>query len=113
MGAAPKIGLVCATLVACATTSACAGSPEASLSQGCHEEIWEGVGGLVRPETSDLTCAAIKKLIEFRPSEPQRYLVMGESPHIRWKCRLNSAQGHVVLLRCIHHRKHFSVVKST
>jgi len=71
-----------------------------------------GVGGKVQPETSGLTCAKVKEIIGSVPSEPQGYVVISESPHLLWKCRLNAAKGHSVLLGCIHHRKHFSIVKA-
>lgn len=103
------IGLLGAVLVVCVLASACAGSAVSAVSHGCQEEVWEGVPGLVQPETSGLTCDAIKELIKVRPSEPQSFLVQGA--HLQWKCQMNSPKGHTVLLRCAHHQKHFSVVK--
>lgn len=109
-----SISVFIAAIMVCAVGDACAGSPGlVGTSGGCHEEIWEGVPGLVRPETSTLTCTAVKKLIKFRPSEPQSFLVSDELSKLRWKCQLYPAKGHSVLLRCTHHQKHFSVVKDT
>jgi hypothetical protein len=106
---ARAVWLISTVLVLCVLASACAGSAVSAVSHGCQEEVWEGVPGMVHPETSGLTCDAIKELIEVRPSEPESFLVQGA--HLQWKCRLNSPQGHTALLRCAHHRKHFSIVK--
>lgn len=101
-------------IMMCAGGVACAGSPGlVETSTGCHEEIWEGVPGVVRPETSGLTCTAIKELIKYRPSEPQGFLVSNESSNLRWKCQLYPAKAHLILLQCAHHQKHFSVAKDT
>lgn len=102
-----------AAIMVCVWSDACAGSPAlVGTAGGCHEEVWERVPGLVRPETSNLTCTAIKELIKFRPSEPQGFLVSDESSNLRWKCRLYPAKGHLVLLRCARRRRHFSIVKA-
>lgn len=37
---------------------------------------------------------------------------MGESPRLLWKCIYYGAEAKRVLLRCEHHKRHFSIVKS-
>jgi hypothetical protein len=107
-----KIGLICVVLVASVTSSACAGSPMLREPGGCGMLI-RGVTGVVRPESSNLTCAAVKEIIDSVPSKPQKYLVISESPHLLWKCQLYPVKAQGVLLRCAHRQKHFSIVKDT
>lgn len=107
-----KIAVICAVVVSCATATACAGSSVSGESGGCRQDV-RGVAGVIHPETSELRCAVINELIYAIPSEPQGYLVEGESPDLLWKCRLYAAKGHSVLLSCSHHQKHFSVVKDS
>jgi hypothetical protein len=104
--------MVAATML-CIVADSCAGAapPVLGESHGCATVI-HGVAGMVRPEISSLSCAAIRQLIYALPSEPQRFLLEGESPSLLWKCRLYSAKRHALLLGCEHHRKHFSVVKA-
>lgn len=87
------------------------GSTQAKGGSGCHKYI-HGVFGRILPETSDLNCAAIDDLTFAVPSEPSVEYVQGESPRLLWKCRLYGEQeAPPLLLRCQHHRRHFSIVK--
>lgn len=96
----------------CVVADACAGSPVSEESGGCGMDL-HGVAGVIRPESSDLTCETIKDdLLDAIPSKPQSFVIIGSSPHLLWKCQLYAAKTHPVLLQCSHHRKHFSVVKS-
>lgn len=76
----------------------------------CRREI-RGVTGVIRPETSKLSCAVIDELTFGLPAEPQAYLIGGESPGMNWKCRYYSPAAKSVLLRCSYRQKHFSIVK--
>jgi hypothetical protein len=105
-----RIATVCAVVVACALCSACAEPAISQESGGCHEEV-QRTAGVIQPETSGLSCAQIKKLIEVQPSEPGGFLLSGDEPHRTWKCRIYVPQKSKVLLGCTHHQKHFSVVK--
>jgi len=104
-----SIILVCAVLLACVTCSACGAS--AMSSGGCREEV-QGVVGVIRPETSSLSCAQIKKLIEVRPNEPGGFVVIGEEPRRLWKCEVYVPKKSRVLLSCTHHQEHFSIVNA-
>jgi hypothetical protein len=116
VGRAMRIGrtiaVICSAVIACSLCGACADPAVSSGSGGCREEV-QGVGGKIRPETSGLSCARIKHLIEVRPSEPGGFVAIGEEPHRLWKCRVYVPKKSRVLLGCRHHEKHFSVVRGT
>jgi hypothetical protein len=80
-------------------------------TSGCRQEV-RGEAGVIRPETSRLSCAAIDEMLFGIPSEPQAYSILGESPRLLWKCRLYPASAQRVLLRCQHHKWHFTVVRA-
>lgn len=105
-----RIAVICAVVVACATCSACADPAMSMESSGCHEEV-QGIAEMIRPETSGLGCAQIKKLIEVRPSEPGGFVAIGEEPHRLWKCQVYVPKKSRVLLSCTHHQEHFGIVK--
>jgi hypothetical protein len=66
------------------------------------------------PETSRLSCATINNLTFDMPSKPETYLTTDDSPrHLLWKCNFYGAEAQRALLRCKHHKRHFSIVKST
>lgn len=104
-----NIILICAVLVVCVTCSACGAS--AMSSGSCREEV-QGVAGVIRPETSSLSCAQIKELIEVRPSEPGGFVAIGEEPHRLWKCQVYVPKKSRVLLSCTHHQENFGIVKN-
>jgi len=77
---------------------------------GCRQEI-RGVTGVIRTETSKLSCADINNLTSGIPSEPEAYLIEGDSPRLFWKCRFYGTDMGSLLLRCQHDKRHFSIVK--
>ena len=78
---------------------------------GCNIYI-RGVLRRILPQTSDLSCKAIDDLIVGVPSEPGAYSILGGSPRLLWKCRLYGEQeAPRLILRCQHHKRHFSIVK--
>ena len=77
---------------------------------GCQHEI-SGASAVTRPGTSRLSCAAINNLVSSIPSKPENYLIEGDSPHLKWKCRYYGTEEGTVLLRCEHDIRHFSIVK--
>ena len=79
---------------------------------GCRREI-SGVTVVTRTGTSKLSCAAINNLVSSIPSEPENYLIRGDSPRLFWKCRFYGTDQGPVLLRCGTDNRHFSIVKST
>lgn len=101
----PVTLMVWLLMIACG----CATNP--ARAAGCQESV-SGVPGQIHPETSGLTCAGIRELIEIRPSTPEGFLTIGEHPHRLWKCRLYRAEGNAVLMRCRHHRERFSLVRT-
>lgn len=105
------ISMIIVSIALCLFVGACA-DPRALVgkSSGCQREI-RGAVGVNRPETSKLNCGAINELTFDLPSEPEAYLVMGESPRLLWKCRFYGPDAEKVLLRCAHHARHFSIVK--
>lgn len=94
-----------------ASVQAVGGSAHAEGGSGCNTYI-RGVLRRILPETSDLKCAAIHEFIDGIPSEPQVYYIQDGSPGLLWKCRLYGEQeAPPLLLRCQHHKRHFSIVK--
>lgn len=89
----------------CAVSS----SPVGSTAR-CRQAIL-GATGAIRRETSGLKCRAINRLISGIPSEPQAYLIQGEMPSLQWKCKFYGTDGQL-MLRCEHHKRHFSIVKA-
>jgi hypothetical protein len=81
------IGAVVAVLAVGSAASACAGSDALREPGGC-ETLIRGTIGIVRPESSKLTCATVKRIIGSIQSKPQKYVVISESPHLLWKCQL-------------------------
>lgn len=79
---------------------------------GCQREI-SGVTGVIRTETSKLSCAEINKLVSSIPGEPDNYLIEGDSPRLFWKCRYYGTKAGPVLLRCQNGKRHFSIVKKS
>jgi len=75
----------------------------------CRRDI-RGVTGVIRPETSKLTCTEIDSLTFGLPAEPESYLIEGDSPGMHWKCRFRLPEEQAVLLRCVYRQKHFSIV---
>ena len=106
------ISLIIVGIALCAFFGACA-DPRALVgkSSGCQREI-RGAVGVNRPETSKLNCKDINGITFSLPSEPDVYLVMGESPKLLWKCWFYGTDAEKVLLRCEHHARHFSIVKT-
>ena len=99
-----------------ALTLLLAGCPDpraaVGAASGCQRVY--GVSAVDRPETSRLSCAAIDRLTDSMPSEPEAFLVSSDSPrHLLWKCRFYGTEARRVLLRCEHHDRHFSIVKSS
>lgn len=88
---------------------ACGGTVSADYS-GCNEVV-EGVQGTVRPETSGLSCKAIKAIIEVRPPTPGAYVTETSSPKRTWKCRIFDVEHAPVLLRCHDHSARFTVAR--
>ena len=80
-------------------------------TSGCRQEV-RGEAGVIRPETSRLSCAAINEMLFGIPSEPGPYSILGESPRLLWKCRLYPASAQRVLIDCQHHKRHFAVVRA-
>lgn len=80
-------------------------------TSGCRQEVL-GEAGVIRPETSRLSCTAINRMIDSIPSEPQAYLLQGEAPRLLWKCRFYGTEQGSVLLRCENDKRYFSIVKS-
>lgn len=56
-----------------------------------------------------LSCAAIDKLIDTMPSEPETYLTGGDSSRLLWKCTFHGTEAQRVLFRCEHDKRHFSI----
>jgi len=107
-----RIGGLIAVGVALSVLLAGCPDPRAAVgvTSGCQRE-YAGVKGVDRPETSRLSCAAIDKLIDTMPSEPETFLVSGDSSRLLWKCRFYGVEEQPVLLRCQHDAKQFSIVK--
>lgn len=78
---------------------------------GCQQEI-DGVTAVTRTETSKLSCAAINDLVSSIPSEPEKYLIQGDSPRLLWKCSWYGTEQGSVLLRCRNGKRHLSIVKA-
>src|SRR4051794_24585312 len=87
------VSIAAGTLItACADPMTIAGG-----GSGCRGEF-RGVTGVNRPQTSDLSCADINQLTFGVPSEPQGYLITGDSPHLLWKCRyFGTGVPHILL----------------
>jgi len=102
-----------AVILACLCMGGCGGvaASGGAAGTGCRAEI-RGVGTVLKSETSGLTCAAINRLTVGLPSRPQAFVIIGESPHVLWKCHLFSLDAPRLLLRCAHHQKEFSILRS-
>jgi hypothetical protein len=103
--------LVGAASAVCIAGSACASSAVPARSSGCREEV-HGIAGKIFPETSGLSCAQIKKLIEVRPSGSRGFVAIGEHPRGLWRCQVHRPDKTGVLLRCTRRRQRFSVVEA-
>lgn len=108
-----QIGSLIAVGVALSVLLAGCPDPRAAVgvTSGCQRE-YGGVKGVDRPETSRLSCAAIDKLSDTMPGEPETFLTSGGSPRLLWKCKFYGTEAGRVLLQCEHHKRHFSLVKS-
>jgi len=69
------------------------------------------VASKTRTETSKLNCAAINDLVSSIPSEPDNFLIQGDSPRLLWKCSYFGTEQGSLLLRCENDKRHFSIVK--
>ncbi len=110
----PTVGGVLIGAVALSLLLSGCPDPRAAVGvkSGCQRVY--GVNAVDRPETSRLTCAAIDHLTDSMPSEPETFLQGGDLPRrVLWKCKFYGSEAQRVLLRCAHHSRHFSVVKST
>jgi hypothetical protein len=112
--------LICVSVALGVVAGACGGasvdaqgsSGHAEGGSGCHTYI-RGVLRRILPETSDLSCTTIDDLITGIPSEPGVESILGGSPQLLWKCRFYGEQeAPPLLLRCQHHKRQFSIVKS-
>lgn len=95
-----------ALFVGCGDPSALVGGN----TSGCRQEVL-GEAGVIRPETSRMSCTAINKMFDSIPSEPQAFLMQGESRLLLWKCRFYGTDQGSVLIRCESDKRHFSIVK--
>jgi hypothetical protein len=66
---------------------------------GCERQI-DDVASKTRTETSKLNCAAINDLVSSIPSEPEDFLIRGDSPRLLWKCSHYGTEQGSLLLRC-------------
>jgi uncharacterized protein YceK len=108
-----KASLILVVLVLSVLFGGCP-TPEslAGGGSGCRRP-YAGLSAVDRPETSRLSCAAINNLTSGTPGEPESYLTTDDSPrHLLWKCKFYGAAAQRVLLRCAHHNRQFSIVKS-
>jgi hypothetical protein len=94
-----------AGLTACGDQSSASSEP----FHGCAVVVRD-VSARVLPETSRLSCAAIKKMTQAVPSEAGGYLLEGPSG-VLWKCRLYRPSSPKLLLRCTYGRRRFSMVR--
>lgn len=115
------INLICVSVALGVASGGCggasvqvvSGSAHAEGGSGCHMNI-RGALSRILPETSDPNCAAIDYLIFGLPSEPEVFSILDGSPRLLWKCRFYEEQeAPPLLLRCQHHKRHFSIVKRT
>jgi hypothetical protein len=100
-----SISAVFAGLVGCGSQSSASSAPFGGCAQVVHD-----VPGRVVPETSGMSCAAIKRMIQAAPSEPGGYLLEGPSG-VLWKCRLYRPSSPRLLLRCAYKAHRFSVLR--
>lgn len=108
VGGLITVGIAASVLLAgCPSPQAVAGGAGSS----CQRE-YAGATGVDMPETSRLSCASINNLTSSSPSEPEAFLIRGDSPRLLWKCRFFGAEARRVVLRCEHDQRHFSIIKS-
>lgn len=94
-------------LAACGESSASPGHPYSGCKQVVH-----GVLGRVLPETSRLSCSAIKEMIAAGPADPGVITLEVAPTNLPWKCRLYGPSSRRLLFSCVHEKRHFSVVRS-
>lgn len=92
--------------------TACGASADSTAlgPRGCDQTVL-GTPGKIRPESSGLSCAAIKKLLSSVPAEPGGFLLSGESPDVVWKCNLYSARS-ADLVSCQRGLRKFRIVRA-
>jgi hypothetical protein len=108
------VGLFISGLMLSLLLAGCLVDPKAAVgvqTSGCQRVY--GVSAVDLPETSRLSCAAINNLTFDMPSEPETDLLSDDSPRrLLWKCKFYGSEARRVLLRCVHDKRHFSIVKS-
>jgi hypothetical protein len=111
MAVSRTISLLAVGITLSLLSNACAVAPVPVVEPfGCHDKI-RGVMAIIQAETSRLSCRTIKEFTADLPSEPEVYFIQGES-RLLWKCRFYGVDEQPVLVRCQHHKRHFTIVRS-
>jgi hypothetical protein len=99
------VGALLLTFIGC-------GAPAGASAKGCLQNV-HGVQGVVRPETSRLSCRQIVLQIQALPASPGSFLLEVSAPQGDglWKCRLLDARRGQLLLKCAYGKSHFSIVR--
>jgi hypothetical protein len=84
------------------------GAGASDTQPGCDQVVL-GTDGVIRPETSGMTCSQIRRMLGGVPAEPGGWLQ--ESPFTGrfWKCHRNEPRANRPLVRCELHAAHFSI----
>ena len=96
-------------LVIAAATLATVASPADAAVSGCDQTVL-GVAGVIRPESSGMTCRQIKRMNSGVMPGGAPYLL--ESPFTGrfWKCRTRGPHPAAPLLRCELGPRRYSIV---
>lgn len=97
-----------ALLVALAALALHAGGASAR-TPGCDQTIL-GTAGVIRPESSGMSCRRIKEMVTSVSPGPQPYLFESPFTGNYWKCLARSNRSTGPLLRCELKAKRFSIV---
>src|SRR5262245_5770079 len=104
--------MLCLSAYSLAVGAVGAALPMATDGTGCLMAM-RGEQARIRPESSELSCADVKVLVNALPPRPLRFSLVGGEPWLLWNCRYFGVRAGPTFLRCNHHRvRHFSLSRA-
>jgi hypothetical protein len=105
-----RLPLALLLVAALAAPTALSGPASAAATRSGCKQIVLGVAGMIRPESSGLTCRQIKRMNEAVSPGGTPYLVESPDTGLYWKCRTRGSRPAAPLLRCEREGHRFSIV---
>lgn len=104
-----KYLIIGSLLIVLGMCAACGAQGSVAEAGSCKQIVLE-VDGRIVPESSGLTCAGVRQLLDSIPARPGSFLIVSKKPRVTWKCYLYPSAGDSKdLVTCSSRGRKFSV----